>query len=318
MLWIVLGLAILSLAMRVDYRRYRNNTVVWGILGFVTLMLVAVLFSTPINGTRRWFGLGGLGIQPSELAKLACILFTALTLERRMHKINEISYSLLPIGLVVGVLSTLIYLQPDFGTLLSLVLVVAVMVIAAGLQWRYIVGGLVVLVPATYFLLMSAPYRRARITAFLDPWGDQFGDGFQLIQSLIAVGTGGVFGRGLMAGVQKLFYLPEPHTDFIYAVIAEELGLIGATVILICFLVIAWRGLRIAIRAPDRFSSFVALGVTAMITLQAFINISVALGLLPTKGIPLPLISAGGSSLLITLLGLGMLLNISQHETAEG
>ena len=165
---------------------------------------------------------------------------------------------------------------------------------------------------------MSAPYRRARITAFLDPWGDQFGDGFQLIQSLIAVGTGGVFGRGLMAGVQKLFYLPEPHTDFIYAVIAEELGLIGATVILICFLVIAWRGLRIAIRAPDRFSSFVALGVTAMITLQAFINISVALGLLPTKGIPLPLISAGGSSLLITLLGLGMLLNISQHETAEG
>lgn len=317
-LWIVLGLAILSIAMRVDYRRYRNNTVVWGILGFVTLMLVAVLFSTPINGTRRWFGLGGLGIQPSELAKLACILFTALTLERRMHKINEISYSLLPIGLVVGVLSTLIYLQPDFGTLLSLVLVVAVMVIAAGLQWRYIVGGLVVLVPATYFLLMSAPYRRARITAFLDPWGDQFGDGFQLIQSLIAVGTGGVFGRGLMAGVQKLFYLPEPHTDFIYAVIAEELGLIGATVILICFLVIAWRGLRIAIRAPDRFSSFVALGVTAMITLQAFINISVALGLLPTKGIPLPLISAGGSSLLITLLGLGMLLNISQHETAEG
>ena len=317
-LWIVLGLAILFLAMRVDYRRYRNNTVVWGILGFVTLMLVAVLFSTPINGTRRWFGLGGLGIQPSELAKLACILFTALTLERRMHKINEISYSLLPIGLVVGVLSTLIYLQPDFGTLLSLLLVVAVMVIAAGLQWRYIVGGFVVLVPATYFLLMSAPYRRARITAFLDPWGDQFGDGFQLIQSLIAVGTGGVFGRGLMAGVQKLFYLPEPHTDFIYAVIAEELGLIGATVILICFLVIAWRGLRIAIRAPDRFSSFVALGVTAMITLQAFINISVALGLLPTKGIPLPLISAGGSSLLITLLGLGMLLNISQHETAEG
>ena len=235
-----------------------------------------------------------------------------------MHKINEISYSLLPIGLVVGGLSTLIYLQPDFGTLLSLVLVVAVMVIAAGLQWRYIVGGLVVLAPITYFLLMSAPYRRARITAFLDPWGDQFGDGFQLIQSLIAVGTGGVFGRGLMAGVQKLFYLPEPHTDFIYAVIAEELGLIGATVILICFLVIAWRGLRIAIRAPDRFASFLALGVTAMITLQAFINMSVTLGLLPTKGIPLPLISAGGSSLLITLLGLGMLLNISQHETAEG
>lgn len=317
-LWIVLGLAILSIAMRVDYRRYRNNTVVWAMLGLTTLMLVVVLFRAPVNNASRWIGLGGFGIQPSELAKLACILFTALTLERRMDKINEIPYSLLPIGIVVGIISTLIFFQPDFGTLISLVLVVAVMVVAAGLQWRYIVGGFVVLVPTTYFLLMSAPYRRARITAFLDPWGDQFGDGFQLIQSFIAVGTGGVFGRGLMAGVQKLFYLPQPHTDFIYAVIAEELGLIGATVILICFLVIAWRGLRIAIRSPDRFASFVALGVTAMITLQAFINMSVTLGLLPTKGIPLPLISAGGSSLLVTLLGLGILLNISQHETTEG
>ena len=165
-----------------------------------------------------------------------------------------------------------------------------------------------------YVVLVSAPYRRRRLLAFWDPWADPLGDGFQIIQSLIAVGTGGVFGRGLMEGVQKLFYLPEPHTDFIFAVIGEELGLIGATGVLICFCVIAWRGLRIAMRAEDTFGSFVALGLTTMIAVQAFVNMSVVLGLLPTKGIPLPLVSAGGSSLLISLLGMGVLLNISQHE----
>jgi cell division protein FtsW len=168
-----------------------------------------------------------------------------------------------------------------------------------------------------YLVLVSAAYRRRRLLAFWDPWADPLGDGFQIIQSLIAVGTGGVFGRGLMAGVQKLFYLPEPHTDFIYAVISEELGLIGATAILVCFCVIAWRGLRISLRAEDRFGSFVALGLTTMIAAQALVNISVVLGLMPTKGIPLPLVSAGGSSLLINLLGMGVLLNISQHESAD-
>jgi cell division protein FtsW len=164
---------------------------------------------------------------------------------------------------------------------------------------------------------VSAPYRRRRVFAFLNPWEDPLGDGFQIIQARIAVGTGGVSGRGLMEGVQKLFYLPEPHTDFIYAVIAEELGLIGATAILICFCVIAWRGLRISARAEDRFGSLVALGLTTMIAVQAFINMSVVLGLLPTKGIPLPLVSNGGSSLLVSLLGIGVLLNISQHEAAD-
>jgi cell division protein FtsW len=173
------------------------------------------------------------------------------------------------------------------------------------------------MVPVVYVVLMSAPYRRRRLMAFWDPWADPLGDGFQIIQSLIAVGTGGVFGRGLMEGVQKLFYLPEPHTDFIFAVIGEELGLVGATIVLACFCLIAWRGVRIALRAPDSFGSFVALGLTVMIVVQAFVNMSVVLGLLPTKGIPLPLVSAGGSSLLISLLGMGVLLNISQHETAH-
>jgi cell division protein FtsW len=164
---------------------------------------------------------------------------------------------------------------------------------------------------------MSADYRRRRLRAFLDPWADPLGDGFQIIQSMIAVGTGGVAGRGLMAGVQKLFYLPEPHTDFIFAVIAEEAGFIGASVIVVCFCVIAWRGMRAALRAPDGFGAFLALGLTMMIVVQAFVNMSVVLGLAPTKGIPMPLVSFGGSSLLINLLGIGVLLNISQHGNPE-
>src|SRR5262249_33512607 len=300
-----------------DYRTYRNEAFIWCLLALVVLMLVAVLFSTPVNGTRRWFGVGGLGIQPSELAKVACVFFTALMLERRMHRIDDLAYSLLPISLIIGLVVALILLQPDFGTSISLLLVVAVMVFAAGPHYRSFVGAVRLAFSALYLVLVAAPYRRRRLLAFWDPWADPLGDGFQIIQSLVAVGTGGVFGRGLMAGVQKLFYLPEPHTDFIYAVISEELGLIGATAVLLCFAVITWRGLRISARAPDAFGSFLALGLTTMIAVQAFINISVVLGMMPTKGIPLPFVSAGGSSLLINLVGMGILLNVSQHASPD-
>ena len=316
-LWTVLGLAVLAIAMRIDYRTYRNDAFIWGAIAVVVLMLVAVMFSAPVNGTRRWFNVGGLGIQPSELAKIAAILFTALILERRMHRIDELQYSLLPILLVVGAMFGLIMLEPDYGTAATLLLIIAMMVFAAGLNYRYLVGAALVAAPLLYVVLMSADYRRRRLLAFWNPEADPLGDGFQVLQSLIAVGTGHIFGKGLMGGVQKLFYLPEPHSDFIYAVIAEELGLIGATAVLVCFCVIAWRGVRIALRAEDSFGSFVALGLTTMVAAQALVNISVVLGLVPTKGIPLPLVSAGGSSLLINLLGIGMLLNISQHETAD-
>jgi len=316
-LWAMLGLAVLSIVMRIDYRHYRNDAVIWSLLGFVGLMLVGVMFSHPVNGSRRWFGVGGLGVQPSELAKVACVLFAAMILERRMHRIEDVRYSLTPIALIVGTTAGLILVQPDMGTAVSLLLIVAVMVFAAGLPYRYIGWLAAAAVPVAYVLLREE-YRWRRVMAFLNPWDDPLGDGFQLIQSTIAVGAGGVFGRGLMAGVQKLFYLPEPHTDFIYAVIGEELGLIGALGILACFGVIAWRGMRIALRAQDAFGTFVALGLTTMIVVQAFVNISVVLGLLPTKGIPLPLVSHGGSSLLVNLLGMGILLNISQHETVDG
>jgi cell division protein FtsW len=315
--WTVLGFCLLAGAMRVDYRRLKQPVVFWTVLGVSTAALVAVFFSPKVNGAQRWLGVAGVGVQPSELAKLAVIIFTAAVLERRMARIDEVSHSLLPIAVVTGGISWLIYAEPDYGTALMVLLIVGAMVFTAGLSYRHLFAAGLVAVPLLYVILASADYRYRRLVAFLNPWDDPLDAGFQVIQSLIAVGTGGVFGRGLMGGVQKLFYLPAPHTDFIYAVIAEETGLIGATVILACFCVITWRGLRVTALAPDRFGAFLAIGLTTMVALQAFLNVSVTLGLMPTTGIPLPFVSAGGSSLLINLLGMGILLNISQHASAE-
>ena len=315
-MWAALGLPMLWFLMRVDYRTYREPIFIWGCLGFVSFALVAVLFSTPVNHARRWFGMAGIGIQPSEFAKLAVIFFIAALLERRRHRIDDLTFSLLPISIVVGVLVGLILLEPDFGASMSLILIAAAMVFAAGLHYRYVIGACLATLPAVYIIAMGAPYRRRRLLAFLNPWDDPLGDGFQVIQSLIAVGTGGVWGRGLMNGVQKLFYLPEPHTDFIYAVISEELGIVGATAVILCFAIITWRGLWTALRAPDGFGAFLAVGFTTMIVVQALMNISVVLGLLPTKGMPLPFVSAGGSSMIVNLIGMGILLNVSQHASA--
>jgi cell division protein FtsW len=313
----LLGLALMPVLMRIDYRHYRQPIVIWTALAIVAFGLVAVLFGPRINGARRWFGGAGIGVQPAEFAKIVVVFFVAAILERRMDRIDDLRYSLVPVAIVLGVVIALIMLQPDLGTALSIVVIVGAMIFAAGINYRYIIGLLLVSLPAAYIVLMSADYRRRRMTVFLNPWEDPLGDGFQVIQSLIAVGTGGLFGRGLMAGVQKLFYLPYPHTDFIYAVIGEELGLAGCTIVLACFCVIAWRGLRTAMRAPDRFGAFLALGVTAMVVVQAFFNISVVLGLLPTKGIPLPFVSYGGSSLLVSMIGMGILLNVSQHASTS-
>jgi cell division protein FtsW len=311
----LVGLVLMPILMRLDYRRYRQPAVIWTATALVGIALVAVLFGPRINGARRWFGIAGVGVQPSEFAKIVVIFFVAAILERRMDRIDDLRYSLFPVAIALGVVVGLIMLQPDLGTALSIIVIVGAMIFAAGISYRYILGLLLVSLPAASVVLMSAGYRRRRMMVFLNPWQDPLGDGFQVIQSLIAVGTGGVFGRGLMAGVQKLFYLPYPETDFIYAVIGEELGLAGATVILACFCVIAWRGLRTAMRAPDRFGAFLALGLTTMVTAQAFFNISVVLGLLPTKGIPLPFVSFGGSSLLVSMIGMGILLNVSQHAS---
>ena len=315
--WAVMGLAVMPIIMRIDYRNYRQPAVIWVGLAVAAITLVAVLFGPARNGATRWLAIGPLGIQPSELAKMAIIIFMAALLERRMDRIDDVRYSLLPIGVVLGAIVALILLEPDLGTAVCVVTIAAVMVFAAGINYRYVFGLFLAALPALYFVIAASEYRRRRVLAFLDPWADPLGDGWQMIQSMIAVGTGGVFGRGLMGGVQKLFYLPEPHNDFIFSVIGEELGLVGASFVLTCFCVITWRGLRTAVRAPDRFGAFLAIGLTTMVAFQAFFNISVVLGLLPPKGIPLPFVSAGGSSLLINLVGMGILLNVSQHASSS-
>jgi cell division protein FtsW len=315
--WALLGLLLVPIVMRVDYRNYRQPAFIWTGLGFVGLALVAVLFGQPINGASRWLGIGPLGIQPSELAKVVVIVFIAALLERRMDHMAESPRALLPIGVVLAVVVGLILAEPDLGTAVSVLMIAAVMLFAAGINYRYVLTLILTLAPVFYVLIETSAYRKRRVMSFLNPWADPLGDGYQMVQSMIAVGTGGVFGRGLMGGVQKLFFLPEPHNDFIYSVIAEELGLIGATLILACFCVIAWRGMRTAVRAPDRFGAFLAIGLTTMVAFQALFNISVVLGIVPPKGIPLPFVSYGGSSLLINLIGMGMLLNVSQHASTS-
>src|SRR5262245_13488800 len=222
----LVGIALMPILMNVDYRHYRQGIVIWSALAILGLALVAVLFGPRLNGARRWVGVAGVGVQPSEFAKLIVIGYVAAILERRMDRINDLMYSLLPVGIAVGVIVGLVMLEPDLGTALSIILIVAAMVFAAGISYRYIFGLALVALPAAAVVLMSADYRRRRMMVFLNPWQDPLGDGFQVIQSLIAIGTGGMFGRGLMNGVQKLFYLPYPHTDFIYSVIGEELGLL--------------------------------------------------------------------------------------------
>lgn len=314
--WAVLGIGLLGIAMRVDYRLLRRPVVTHGALAISFAALVVVLFFGPeIKGTRRWFSVGGVGIQPSELAKAAVILFVAVVLERRMETMDRPARALAPVAVVTGLVCGLIVLQPDFGTAFTLLSIVGAMVFGAGLSYRWVAGLTAALVPALCLVLVSAPYRVRRLLSFLDPWGDPTETGYQVVQSQIAVGVGGLLGQGLMAGVQKLFYVPEAHTDFIYAVIAEETGLVGALAVLSCFGLILWRGLATAAAAADRFGAILALGITVMVTFQAFFNISVVLGLLPTKGIPLPLVSAGGSSLLVNMLAMGILLNISQHTS---
>jgi cell division protein FtsW len=315
-IWAVMGFGAMFAVMRIDYRSYRRPIVIWGLLGVVLTLLVAVFSFPEINGTKRWISLGFASLQPSELAKLSVILFAAALLDRRMHRINEVREVLLPIGLVTLSMVGLIMLQPDFGTSAVIVAVAGVMVFMAGLQYRWVFAAGLLLAPAAAVLAVASPYRWERIKAFANPEADPLGAGYQANQSLIALGSGGLFGRGFMDGIQKSYYLPEAHTDFIYAVIGEEFGLIGTTLILLCFLAIAWRGLRVGLLAPDRFGALLGLGITSVIVLQAFVNLSVVTALAPTKGIPLPFVSNGGSSLLINMIGMGVLLNISQHISA--
>jgi cell division protein FtsW len=322
--WLLLGVGGMFALMRMDYRKLREPIVVYTALCAVVLMLVGAFFLDKSHATHRWIRFGSVGFQPSEIAKLAVILYLAwfLDLKRKSSarleftKKDFLEYILPAIG-PIFVCVCLILLEPDLGTSVDIVLIATAILFVAGLSWKWLAGGAAVAVPALAILILAAPYRVARFLAFIHPDRDPQGAGFQLMQSLIAVGSGGFTGVGLMESKQKLFYLPEAQTDFIYAVICEELGFIGATIVIALFAVYAWRGLRAAFSAPDSFGRLLALGITAMVLCQALINFAVVLGLVPTKGIPLPFVSYGGSSLLVMLLATGVLLNISQQAQPE-
>ncbi len=307
-----LGFLIMAAVMHVDYRRLRDRRVVYALVGGVLFLLIAVLFSPQLNATRRWFFIAGVSVQPSELSKLALVPFLAYFIDRRKDAVNSRDV-LLPAAVVTGLFAGLILLQPDLGTAVLLALTAGTMLFLAGLSWSFVVTAAATALPVLYLLVISVPYRRARLFTFLEPERDPLGAGFQAMQSLIAVGSGGIFGLGPGNSLQKLYFLPHPESDFIYAIVAEELGMIGALAVVALFGVVLWRGLRAGWRSPDPFGRYLAWGFSSMLVMQALINISVAIALLPTKGIPLPFLSYGGSSLVVTMAICGVLLNVSQN-----
>src|SRR5881397_163895 len=278
-------------------------------------MLVVVFFFAAAANTHRWIQLAGFSVQPSEIAKLALIFFLAYFLEKRKSEIHDFAFTLVPIAVIVALVAGLIVLQPDLGTAVSLLVISGVLLFVAGLDLRWIAASLIFALPVFYLLVFRVRYRRERILAFLNPWEEPLGRGFQVIQSLLSVASGGIAGLGFMEGKQKLFYLPEAHTDFIFAVVGEEMGMIGTCAVLALFTLFLWRGLRTSMRAPDLFGFYLSLGITMMVCVQAFINMSVVLGLLPTKGIPLPFLSYGGTSFVVMLVAVGILLNVSQQSS---
>jgi cell division protein FtsW len=313
-----LGFILLTLLMNIDYQIWQKPKILTGLLTISALVLVFVLTQPKINGAHRWLHFGGLTtFQPSEIAKLIVLMFVAGFLAKYESEINQ-PKRLLSICTVIGLFAGLIAKEPDLGQALTLCMIAAIMFIIAGLAWKYIAGVVLLAIPAFYFFVVRVPYRWERINSFLNPFHDPLGSGWQITQSLIAVGSGGISGLGLGASKQKLFFLPEASSDFIFAVIGEELGLIGTSLVVFSFLVYFFRGIRVVLRSQDRFGFYLGLGITLMVALQGFTNISMVLAMMPTKGIALPFMSQGGSSLLLNLAATGILLNLSyQNKLAE-
>ena len=312
-LWTSIGFLAMFIAMRFDYQNLNRRWIVYGSLILTILLLVAVFGFSPVNGARRWIKLRGFSIQPSEIAKLVLALFLARFLQQRAGDESSFWRTFLPCFIVLGVIAGLVAKEPDLGTALMLAIICFTICFAAGLRPRHLVYAVV---PALLYvgkMLIFTPFRMKRLSAFIDPWADSQGTGYQVVQSLIAVGSGGSHGLGFAQGKQKLLFLPFAHSDFIFAVVGEELGLVGALIIVLVFAIFLWRGMRAALRAPDRFGMLLGIGIVVGIVAQALLNMSVVLALLPTKGIPLPFISYGGSSIVPTLAGVGILLNISQY-----
>jgi len=311
----LLGLGGMVVAMHVDYRKLLQRPVVYFGLLASTVLLIIALASDRTHQVHRWIVLGPAQIQPSEIGKLSLVLFLAYLMARREAQVNDLVGTIIPCAVVVGQLALLVYLQPDLGTAAIYILLAIVLLFLAGLRWKYLLVSGGACAVAIGLLILQAPYRVRRILSFMNPDDDPLGAGFQVRQSILAVASGGLHGQGVGESRQKLFFLPEPHTDFVFSVISEELGLIGACAVVAAFGVLFWRGVTAAAGAPDRGGYYLGMGITIWLVVQAMMNMAVTLGLMPTKGIPLPFLSYGGSSLVVSLCALGVLLHISQHSS---
>jgi len=310
----VAGLVAMVVAAKIDYRRLENRWIVFGLLAVSAAALVAVFAFPSVNGARRWIRIAGLSFQPSEVVKITLPLFLAYFLTKNVDRVGSLRDTVFPCILVLAVLGGLIFLEPDLGTVIVLCAVFVTVYFAAGARILHVGAVSLGLAGIGAAALIFAPWRMERLMAFLDPFEKSDTSGYQVVQSLYAIGSGGVFGAGWAQGQQKLFYLPYPHSDFIFAVVGEELGLIGGLAVLLAFGLLLWRGARAALLAPDRFGMLLGMGLITGIVVQALFNISVVISILPPKGIPLPFISYGGSSILVTLTSIGILLNISQRS----
>ncbi|MFH1198882.1 MAG: putative lipid II flippase FtsW [Candidatus Omnitrophota bacterium] len=311
--FIVIGALLAFLAMSVDYRNFQKYSKAMLVVALILLVLVMIPgLGREVSGARRWFRFKFISFQPSEFANLAVIIYIADFISRKGNFIKSFVRGFLPPMCVLGAVALLILVQPDLGTTVALATVVFIMLFVAGIRPAHLLSVFLLSLPALYFLVFHVPYRRARILAFLNPWADPRGSGFQIIQSQIALGSGGVFGAGLGHSKQKLFYLPAAHTDFIFSIIGEELGLFGTIGIIVLFMVFIQQGLKVIKNSPDKFGYFLALGLVAMVTIKAVINIGVSCGVLPTKGLPLPFISYGGSSFVFDMVCIGILMNIAR------
>ena len=313
--FVVAGFFCMGVAVATDYHRWIRSG--GYLLGFAILSLVLVQvpgIGMKVGGATRWIGLAGFRFQPAEFAKLACIIYMAWALVRKGDNVKSFAYGLLPMGIVAGVLAGLLMMQPDFGNAVVLITICGVMIFLAGGRIAYLIGSVLVLAPVALSLVMGASYRKRRLLAFLDPWADPQNTSYQIVQSFTAFFSGGAWGQGLGNGQEKLHYLPEVHTDFIAAVVGEELGFFAVTLLIGAFFVLTLRGYRVALKAPDRSGYLLAAGCTTLIGLQASLNLGVVMGLLPTKGLPLPFISHGGSSLIMTFFACGLILAVARQS----
>ncbi len=309
----LVGLAAMFIVSRIDYRRYQSTWFVYGFLAITVVLLIAVFGFPSINGARRWIRFGGLSFQPSEMAKIALPVFLAFFLTRHEKTMGEIKSTVIPCVAALALLGGLVFLEPDLGTVIVLCAVFSAVYFAAGAKLLHIASVAAVMVIGGIGAIILAPWRVQRLMAFLDPFSHSEDAGYQVVQSLMAIGSGGIVGEGFAKGQAKLFYLPYPYSDFIFSVVGEEFGLIGTLAVVLAFGLLLWRGTRAAMNAPDRFGMLLGIGIITGIVVQALFNISVVISILPAKGIPLPFISYGGTSVLMTMLAVGVLLNISQN-----